>query len=143
VDDLQRRHAGAYANDIQAARAAIDDVERKAKQTRIWWTCFLAVIALIWFIGATLPHSSSDSEAWGMAKEFVSRNLKAPATAEFPNITDNAVKIVKMDESRYTVSAYVDSENGYGAKLRGDWVCILRHEGNGQWIVEDVQIQNR
>jgi hypothetical protein len=72
-----------------------------------------------------------------MAKEFISRQLKAPGAAEFPSIVWNAsdVRVVELPGGGHRVTAWVDAENAFGAKLRKSWVCELRETSRDTWSV--------
>jgi len=75
--------------------------------------------------------------AYVMAKDFVSQHLKAPATAEFPVYDESFVQLVGDDT--YRVSAYVDSQNGFGALLRANWTASVHKDGD-TWNLQDIQI---
>lgn len=55
--------------------------------------------------------------------------LKAPATAVFPTLD---LMVVNGQDSKYTVSGYVDSQNSYGATIRSNYTFNLTKE-NGEW----------
>ncbi|AJD26861.1 hypothetical protein G8E05_10780 [Clostridium botulinum] len=80
-------------------------------------------------------------EVYKASQEFVKENLKAPATAEFPNFEDGKV-VVAGDEKKYTVIAYVDAENSFGAKIRSKFLCNLKDDDNGGYEVEFVDIND-
>lgn len=64
----------------------------------------------------------TQTDARFVCEEWVKERLKAPATAEFTDGT------VSGSPSGYTITGTVDSENGFGAMLRGDWSCEIRYE---------------
>ncbi|KRU24418.1 putative lipoprotein [Clostridium sporogenes] len=80
-------------------------------------------------------------EVYKASQEFVKENLKAPATAEFPNFEDGKVTVAG-DEKGYSVIAYVDAENSFGAKIRSKYLCNLQDDGNGGYKVEFVDIND-
>lgn len=63
-------------------------------------------------------------------QDFVEQSLRAPATAEFPPISEASVS---RSGSEWIVSSHVDSENGFGAFVRTNWTCEARYEGEGRW----------
>ena len=67
--------------------------------------------------------------------------MKAPSTATFPNFGDEGV-VVAGDEKKYTVIAYVDAENSFGAKIRSKFLCNLKDDDNGGYEVEFVDIND-
>lgn len=61
-------------------------------------------------------------------KEFVKDRLKAPSTADF------AVSHTGVGP-QYHVSGTVDAENSFGAKIRSDFTCVVRDEGDSWRLV--------
>jgi len=84
-----------------------------------------------------LLGSRNDVEAYLYSTEFVKKRLKAPSTADFSSKRESTV--LKLGEHEYAVTGYVDSENGFGAKIRSNWSTKVRKEGDG-WVLEHVQI---
>jgi hypothetical protein len=76
------------------------------------------------------PRQMTQFDAWLDCKAFVKKGLKAPATAEFPAITDSDVKIGHLSNGRWSVLAYVDSQNSFGAQLRNDFACQVSYSGD-------------
>ena len=64
---------------------------------------------------------------WVEAKYAVEEQLKSPATAEFPSV--NHAAITKSGET-YTVSSYVDAENGFGATIRTNFTATIEKSGD-------------
>lgn len=77
--------------------------------------------------------------AYTMAKHFVERRLKAPSTADFGSYTDSHVT---GGNCKFTVSGYVDAQNGFGAKLRNYYVANIRldPEEDGSAHLEYIDI---
>lgn len=48
-------------------------------------------------------------------KDVVKGKLKSPSTAKFPSYSEWSVS---KSDNTYTVSSYVDAENGFGAEIR-------------------------
>ena len=79
--------------------------------------------------------------AFVMSQTFVERELKAPASASFPNIRADGVTVEEHGDCQFTVSAYVDAENSFGAKLRSPYSMDLRFSPSDQkWFAENVAI---
>ena len=76
-----------------------------------------------------------------MSQKFVRKRLKAPASADFPYITDSDVSVASLGDDRYTVSAYVDAQNSFGAKIRTHYVCVLRNTAGDTWVLETLTLQ--
>ena len=71
-------------------------------------------------------------------KDWVKDKLKAPSTADFGG---ESVDGGPDADGYFTVSGYVDAENGFGANIRADWTCDIRvnasndgWEGNAQLL---------
>nr|WP_315152322.1 hypothetical protein [uncultured Flavobacterium sp.] len=52
------------------------------------------------------------------AQMEVEENLKSPSTADFPW----DIEPVKANDSTYTIVSYVDSQNGFGAMIRANFM---------------------
>lgn len=61
-------------------------------------------------------------------QEFVRRDLRAPATAEFPS--PRLVPVEGNGDGPYTVTSSVDSQNGFGALVRSYFICTVQREGD-------------
>lgn len=112
-----------------------------------------AIVVLAIIIGAAWLYSEvsknkdpnacgSKSMAFVISQEFVKKRLKAPATASFPWGTNSAgVSVVERGRCEYTVNAYVDAENSFGAKLRTQYRADVTYmpEGNS-WQLNDISM---
>jgi hypothetical protein len=111
---------------------------------------FLVMLAL--FIGHGSGSSTGRAEdkqqdaeprkidATVMSETFVKRNLKAPATADFPWYSDPEVTAHDLGSGQYWVSSYVDSQNSFGAKIRTRYRCRLQDDGNDHWMCVDLNL---
>lgn len=100
------------------------------------------VIATLVGIGILATGCGSNEDDGGgeygardVCEQFVEDRLKAPSTADFSN-TDAS----KTSDGSWTVAGDVDSENGFGAKLRTGYVCKVQHTGGDNWKLIDMQI---
>lgn len=101
-------------------------------------TCFLIT-----------PNESSHSNPYGdsgmaaiMCQDFVKRRLRAPATAQFPNIYSADTRRQDLGQGRYRIEAYVDAQNGFGALIRNTFTCVINKTPNTDtWNLESLQIQ--
>lgn len=64
--------------------------------------------------------------AFIQCKDFVSQRLRAPGTADFPFLD---FQVEKTGSNEFLVRSYVDAQNGFGAKLRSNWLCKIRFNG--------------
>jgi len=76
--------------------------------------------------------------AFVMSQEFVKERLKAPSTADFPWYDESFV--TDLGGGRFRVSAYVDAQNSFGAKIRSKYTCILKSTDGDTWTLESINI---
>ncbi|MGM0609376.1 MAG: type II secretion system major pseudopilin GspG [Candidatus Muiribacteriota bacterium] len=89
-------------------------------------------------ISTTAVYSSADKiDAFTMSKVLVKKKLKAPSTAKFCSYSNATV--IKSDNGRFKVSAYVDADNSFGAQIRTSYTCILKESG-GKWTLESINM---
>lgn len=95
------------------------------------WMLVLLVIGTIVWVFTSQERKSTASEpsammAYVQCQAYVKRRLLAPASADFPWSPPSAI-----DEGggTYLVTAYVDSQNGFGAMLRKNWMCKAKYVG--------------
>jgi hypothetical protein len=69
----------------------------------------------------------------------VKLNLKAPATAEFPN--PYQVQITALSSDSFIVDSYVDAQNGFGALIRSQYHCKMVYDKNKLIDVQDFILQ--
>jgi hypothetical protein len=89
---------------------------------------------------APKPDIVHGFSACDMAHKFVKDRLKAPATAEFPacfTLTGGGTKFASPRkggiDTVFTVVSHVDAQNGFGAKLRNNFVAEVRYTGDERW----------
>lgn len=61
-----------------------------------------------------------------VCQNLVESQLRAPATAEFPWIPD---QVILLGRHEYDITSHVDSQNGFGALLRSQYSCRIKHKG--------------
>ena len=83
--------------------------------------------------------SNNDSMAWIMAQDFIEKRLSSPSTAEFPRyyqLPDNAIR---KTGDNYIIDAYVDSQNGFGATIRTNFIVNVRYSGDETWKLINLE----
>jgi hypothetical protein len=75
------------------------------------------------------PSQPDDIMAYVMAVDYVKIVLKSPSTAKFANSWDST--ITKTDLYTWTVTSYVDSQNGFGAMIRTNFTAVLKFSEDG------------
>lgn len=115
-------------------------VPRKTNYTGIFITVLLGVVLTLWVLaqmgGGAEPHRPDNVTAYAMAQVFVSQQLKAPATADYAPMSQ--ATIIDLGDGLYSVTAWVDSENSFGARLRSTFTASLRWTGGDDWRLVGV-----
>ena len=111
------------------------------------WPVYLitavAIVALFLYGGASdaSPKRANRVDACAMSQEFVSRNLRAPATAVYPDWTEANCKATR-DGDIWTVRSYVDSQNGFGALIRSNYITeMVYHPDKDSWTLVDIALR--
>jgi hypothetical protein len=86
---------------------------------------------------STASKQPTDTDAYFMSWKFVKSNLKAPSTAKFPY--SNQAEIIATGINQWKVTAYVDSENSFGAKIRTYYTATVRYIGNDEWELVNIK----
>jgi hypothetical protein len=91
------------------------------------FTVIAFVIGLIFFENkkTTIPVSSNVVE---IAEKFILSGLKTPTTAKF-----SGANYEQRDTNVFLVSGYVDSQNSFGAMMRGSWLCLISNSPPDSW----------
>jgi len=71
-------------------------------------------------------NALSDDAAFRMSCDAVQASLKSPSTAVFPG---SSSAIFARGDDLTLVTSYVDSQNGFGATVRADWVVSVKKSG--------------
>lgn len=66
---------------------------------------------------------SRSSDAWVCAQDIAKSSLRSPSTAKFCSYVDASITCTGGND--YTVSGYVDAENGFGATVRSYFTVTL------------------
>lgn len=69
-----------------------------------------------------------------VCEQFVEKRLKSPGSAEFSDESATG------DSGTYTVAGSVDSENGFGALVRNQYVCKVTHASGDNWRLMDLEM---
>lgn len=92
--------------------------------------------------GSSTPKYAGPSEsmAWQMTQDFVEKRLNSPSTAEFPRLHEINDGITKTG-NEYTINAYVDAQNGFGAQIRQRFTVSVRYDGQDKWSLIDIEFE--
>ena len=83
----------------------------------------------------------SRTEPYEMAKRLITKGLKHPGSAQFPEIGSPDVRVVASSNSVWRIASYVDSQNGFGALLRSEWVMAIQRQPDGSWLSKYVELE--
>lgn len=94
------------------------------------------------------PDNQSDSSsmheiyASAVSKEFVKVKLTYPNDAKFPWGSDS---VEPLGDNRYRVKSHVDAQNIFGAKMRKNYVCVVKYIGGDEsytssWRLESLSM---
>lgn len=73
------------------------------------------------------------TDACVMSHVYLSRMLKSPKTAKYPACDYSDV--IQIDEDTWTVTSYVDSQNGFGAMIRKNyWMQLEYYAGDWKYV---------
>lgn len=111
---------------------------KKKSNIKLYIIC--GVIAFIIALAFTVEEENTPDKltAYVMSHVFVERNLKAPSTAKFPWFRDIVVK--DLGGGRFSVSAYVDAQNSFGAQIRTNYTCVLKGVDEINWTLESINM---
>ncbi len=71
-------------------------------------------------------------EAYASAQILLENQLKAPATAKWPPLQE-VKSFYNESSNQWTVVAYVDSSNDFGALIRTNFIAVLDYLGGDRW----------
>ena len=80
----------------------------------------------------------SNNEAVYASHKFVESRLKSPKSADFQPMFQAKVK---RENDIYTITSYVDSQNGFGANIRSNFIVKLKRKSNGDVSLVDIEIK--
>lgn len=80
--------------------------------------------------------------AYNITEDWVKQRLKAPSTAEFPGIFDGkADHIQRLDDKKYRIRSWVDSQDAFGAQIRTHWEAVVQQTGEYDWKLLSLTIE--
>ena len=76
--------------------------------------------------------------AYIMMEEFVKKQLKAPASAEFPDYSKAFVK--EAENHKYEIQSYVDAQNSFGALIRTKYIGEIEQVDDKNWQLNSLHL---
>lgn len=101
----------------------------------------LLVLALLAACGPPSPEEIRERNevvAWTACQGWVKNRLRSPSTADFPSLYSD--KVTALSDSVYVVRAYVDAQNGFGATVRTNFVCMTATDGDS-WRLREIAME--
>lgn len=99
-----------------------------------------AILALA-ALSATLAHANPDHlPAKRACQFFVQKQLRTPSVARFEPLSSVAAAPMAGKPGHWESVGWVDSQNGFGAMLRSDYICELKKHPNGDWQLVSLYI---
>ena len=89
-------------------------------------------------------QSVSDARlgAFDVCKQFVEDRLKSPGSAKWRDPFGDQVTYSGDGKGPITVTASVDSQNGFGALLRSSYSCTVTNSGGDNWSLDNLDFQD-
>lgn len=91
----------------------------------------IAAFGVIYLRGGFAP--GPETQAKDVCEQFVTDQLKAPATAVF-----SGAFAAEQSDASWIVRGSVDSENGFGAMIRNNYTCRVRPAGGDEWTLDKL-----
>jgi hypothetical protein len=90
------------------------------------------------FAGDSGKVPSKALAAFDVCKQFVRDQLKAPSGATWRNPLGNQVTYSGSGSGPWTVTASVDAQNSFGAKIRMDYICTVTNTSGDSWHLDSL-----
>lgn len=82
-------------------------------------------------------YQPDPNAAFVMSQAVVKKFLKSPSTASFGGFFSDWQDYTKvttyLGDRTYRIDAWVDSQNAFGATLRKDFTCVIKHNADDTW----------
>jgi hypothetical protein len=98
-----------------------------------------AIIAVVF--ASAKPGGSDPKDpksAIPACREQVKSKMKAPATTKFPG-----GETVVNDGTQFEIDGAYDSQNGFGALMRGSYKCLLFHDNAGNIQIANLSVSEQ
>lgn len=97
----------------------------------------ISVAALIFTSGCSkTPPCEDKYSAFTMANKFIKAKLRSPSSADFPVVNAKGVsarpEILSNGQCAFTITTYVDAQNGFGATIRQNFSVTVAPDAYGR-----------
>ncbi|MCE0981696.1 hypothetical protein [Pseudomonas monteilii] len=123
----------------------------KARAAVVFAAVVLAAIWVWLYAWSNSPQREVEAQAkdcgnttlaFVMTQNFVKQRLKSPESAKFPYVNERGVNVFADGNCGFSVSAYVDSQNGFGAMIRSNYQAAISYDRQTKlWRLGDLTIQ--
>ena len=120
-------------------------VEKKKTPATTWillgLVSLIAILCIFFFFfsNANKPVMSNSELAYAACKQFITKSLKDPSSAQFPDYKSSDVYVQFIPDSQYSINLNgVRAKNSFGALILSDFVCKVTHSGTN-WILDDLK----
>ena len=83
------------------------------------------------------PDVPTEFGGYSVCQQFLEKKLKAPGTAEYQPLDET---IHSLNGLLFTVTAYVDAQNSFGALIRRTFNCQVVYAGKDIWNLILVEL---
>jgi hypothetical protein len=91
-------------------------------------------------IAAQVDLNAAKKRCFDASKEAILKELKAPQTASFANLSD--VTFQRGEAESYQMSSYVDAQDALGAPVRMKWATLFDKEEKLVWMkIDDDELE--
>lgn len=94
------------------------------------------ITAAVFASRPTGPDPKDPLSAIPACREQVKARMRAPATTQFPG-----GEMVGSNSNQPQIDGVYDSQNGFGALMRGTYTCLLSHDDAGNVQVASVTVR--
>lgn len=117
------------------------------RESKKAWIRQLSISAAVIGIAVTayliIPFRSpcdDPEQAYDASKDFVLRRLKSPSTATIPWSIPSDAKVMGLS-CKYTVTAYADAENSFGARGRVWYIAHMEYNRDRhRWELDNLTV---
>lgn len=125
------------------------------KKSGLFWPLTFAVVSCgFLYLVLLLPEASPEYKiadasgkcgneltAYVMSQAPVRDLLKSPSTADFPSFSASGVRSIRTADCEFSISAYVDAQNDFGAMVRTPFQAKMTTDGES-WFVASIRLSD-
>jgi hypothetical protein len=105
----------------------------------VFGVIIMLIILAVFLQGCFSSFGANDTEAFVISQGFVEDRLKSPSTADFCGMHGGDSEVTEVGDEEWEISSCVDSENGFGAKVRTFYTVTVKYLGDDEWELVDIE----